>query len=135
MARRTRSCSEPIALDAGRIGNSAESSPGIRVFKGIPFAAPPVGALRWAAPQPVAKWDGVRDASKFGDVCLQAAGPTTGPGARLNIAVLPDSPPLSEDCLYLNVWTFCGERERAPPRHGVFLRRSVHGRLGLRAAV
>ena len=88
-----------------RIGNSAESSPGIRVFKGIPFAAPPVGALRWAAPQPVAKWDGVRDASKFGDVCIQPAGPTTGPGARLNIAVLPDSPPLSEDCLYLNVWT------------------------------
>ena len=96
---------EPIKLDAGSIGNSMESSPGVRVFKGIPFAAPPVGALRWQAPQPVAKWDGVRDASKFGDVCIQPAGPTTGPGARLNIAVLPDSPPLSEDCLYLNVWT------------------------------
>jgi para-nitrobenzyl esterase len=94
-----------IELDAGVIGNGTESSAGIRVFKGIPFAAPPVGALRWQAPQPVAKWNGVRDASKFGDVCIQPAGPTTGPGARLNIAVLPDSPPLSEDCLYLNVWT------------------------------
>jgi para-nitrobenzyl esterase len=94
-----------VQLDAGVVGNGAESSAGIRVFKGIPFAAPPVGALRWQAPQPVAKWTGVRDASKFGDVCIQPAGPTTGPGARLNIAVLPDSPPLSEDCLYLNVWT------------------------------
>lgn len=97
--------SEPLQLDAGRIGNSTESSPGVRVFKGIPFAAPPVGALRWQAPQPVAKWQGVRDAGEFGNVCIQAAGPTEGPAARLNIAVLPDSPPLSEDCLYLNVWT------------------------------
>jgi para-nitrobenzyl esterase len=77
----------------------------VRVFKGLPFAAPPVGALRWQPPQPVAKWDGVRDASRFGNVCIQPPGPTEGPGARLNIAVLPDSPPLGEDCLYLNVWT------------------------------
>jgi para-nitrobenzyl esterase len=96
---------EPLALDAGLLGNSLESSPGIRAFKGIPFAAPPVGALRWQGPQPVAKWTGVRDASRFGNVCIQPAGPTEGPGARLNIAVLPDSPPRSEDCLYLNVWT------------------------------
>jgi para-nitrobenzyl esterase len=96
---------EPIKLDTGQLGGSAESSSGVRVFKGIPFAAPPVGALRWQAPQPVARWQGVRDAGKFGNVCIQPAGPTTGPGARLNIAVLPGSPPLSEDCLYLNVWT------------------------------
>jgi para-nitrobenzyl esterase len=91
---------EPLELDAGSLGNSTESSPGIRVFKGVPFAAPPVGALRWREPQPVAKWDGVRDASKFGNVCIQPDG-----GARGNIAVGPGSPPLSEDCLYLNVWT------------------------------
>ncbi len=82
-----------------------ESSPGIRVYKGIPFAAPPVGEFRWREPQPVAAWQGTRDASEFGNVCIQAAGPTEGPNARLNIAVLPDSPPRSEDCLYLNVWT------------------------------
>jgi para-nitrobenzyl esterase len=96
---------EPLRLESGLLGKGADSSPGIRVYKGIPFAAPPVGALRWQAPQPVAKWEGVRDASRFGNVCLQPAGPTGGPGARLNIAVLPDSPPLGEDCLYLNVWT------------------------------
>jgi para-nitrobenzyl esterase len=95
---------EPIRLDTGSIGNSTESSPGIRAFKGIPFASPPVGALRWREPQPVAKWDGVRDASKFGNVCIQPDGATRGPRG-MNIAVAPGSPPQSEDCLYLNVWT------------------------------
>ena len=91
---------EPLKLDSGEIGGGVESAPGIRAFKGIPFAAPPVGALRWTAPQPVAKWSGVRDASKFGDVCIQPPGQ-----GRLNIANMEGSPPTSEDCLYLNVWT------------------------------
>ena len=95
---------EPLKLDTGSLGNSTESSPGIRGFKGIPFAAPPVGALRWREPQPVAKWDGVRDASKFGNVCIQPDGAARGPKG-LNIAVGPGSPAQSEDCLYLNVWT------------------------------
>ena len=96
---------EPIRLDVGLLGGGTESSSKVRVYKGIPFAAPPVGELRWAAPAPVAKWDGTRDASKFGNICIQPPGPTEGPQARLNIAVLPDSPPMDEDCLYLNVWT------------------------------
>jgi para-nitrobenzyl esterase len=96
---------EPLKLDAGLLGGSTSSSANVRVFKGIPFAAPPVGALRWAPPQPVAKWSGTRDAGKFGNVCIQPPGPTSGPQARTNIAVMPDSPPLGEDCLYLNVWT------------------------------
>ncbi|HVY66211.1 MAG TPA: carboxylesterase family protein [Gammaproteobacteria bacterium] len=91
---------EPLKLDAGQLGGSTESSPGIRVFRGIPFAAPPVGALRWQPPQPVPKWRGVRDAGKFGNVCLQPAGQ-----GRLNIAFMEGSPPAAEDCLYLNVWT------------------------------
>jgi para-nitrobenzyl esterase len=91
---------EPLKLDSGEIGGSVESAPGIRAFKGIPFAAPPVGALRWTAPQPVAKWSGVRDASKYGNVCIQPPGQ-----GRLNIANMEGSPPTSEDCLYLNVWT------------------------------
>jgi para-nitrobenzyl esterase len=101
----TAAIPEPVKLDSGLVGGSAPSSAGVRVFKGIPFAAPPVGALRWQPPQPVAKWEGQRDAGQFGNVCIQPPGPTSGPQARLNIAVLPDSPPLSEDCLYLNVWT------------------------------
>jgi para-nitrobenzyl esterase len=98
------SLSAPLMLDSGLLGGSVESSPGVHAFKGIPFAAPPVGALRWQAPQPVAKWDGVRDAGKFGNVCIQPDGADRGPKG-LNIAVAPGSPPMSEDCLYLNVWT------------------------------
>jgi para-nitrobenzyl esterase len=96
---------EPLKLDSGLLGGSVEFAPGVRAFKGIPFAAPPVGALRWQAPQPVAKWSGVRDASKYGNVCIQPPGPSSGPQARLNIANMEGSPPPSEDCLYLNVWT------------------------------
>ena len=69
---------------------------GITVFKGIPFAAPPVGNLRWKAPQPVQKWQGVREAKEFGPNPMQE--PIFGDmnfGTKAN----------SEDCLYLNIWT------------------------------
>ena len=75
-------------------GRQAE---GLAVFQGIPFAAPPVGALRWREPQPVQAWNGVRKADTTAASCMQkpdmpvSAGGTTGA--------------LSEDCLYLNVWT------------------------------
>ena len=86
-------------IDTGTLHGA--SADGVVSFKGIPFAQPPVGDLRWRAPQPVAKWTGVRRANAFGSPCVQPKG--TG---RLNVAVdLPDSPPASEDCLYLNVWT------------------------------
>jgi para-nitrobenzyl esterase len=91
--------SDPVRLDAGAISGGPNAE-GVRVFKGIPFAAPPIGDLRWRAPQPVIPWDGVRAADEFGDVCVQPPGQ-----GRLNIAVLPDGPGMSEDCLYLNVWT------------------------------
>src|SRR4051812_9108877 len=69
---------------------------GIRSFKGLPFAAPPVGDLRWKEPQPVQNWDGVRPAKAFGPRAMQA--PIFGDmGFRSN--------GMSEDCLYLNVWT------------------------------
>jgi para-nitrobenzyl esterase len=76
---------------------------GVRAFKGIPFAAPPLGPLRWKEPQAVAKWDGVRKAEQFGNVCAQPSQTSRVPN---NVSVdLPDSPKTSEDCLYLNVWT------------------------------
>jgi para-nitrobenzyl esterase len=73
---------------------------GVRVYRGIPFAAPPVGALRWREPQPPASWSGVRDATRFGPRCMQASGNLQGrvADAAMNL-------PISEDCLYLNVWT------------------------------
>jgi len=68
----------------------------VRVFKGIPYAAPPIGALRWKAPQPVAPWSGVRPAKEYGHDCMQE--PFGGDAAPLG------TPP-DEDCLVLNVWT------------------------------
>ena len=70
---------------------------GLGVFRGIPYAAPPVGSLRWRAPQPVTPWTGVRSAAAFGTACPQKSGLSLEGGG--------DPGPLSEDCLYLNVWT------------------------------
>jgi para-nitrobenzyl esterase len=69
---------------------------GIASFKGIPFAAPPVGNLRWKSPQPVIPWTGIRKADEFGPGPIQ----DTSFGAKLGG---PQN--VSEDCLYLNVWT------------------------------
>jgi len=68
---------------------------GVAEFLGIPYAAPPVGQLRWRPPVPHASWSGVRDATQFGNICLQVTtlGPFAGP-ANAN-----------EDCLYLNVYS------------------------------
>src|SRR5688572_16248619 len=85
-----------VTIDSGTIAGTAGASPNIRAFKGIPFAAPPVGANRWRAPQPVAKWSGVRAATEYAPRCTQGGG--GGPNANA-------PPPTSEDCLYLNVWT------------------------------
>ncbi len=70
---------------------------GVRSFKGIPFGQPPVGDLRWREPQPVKNWSGVRKADQFGPRCMQRTGPGADYWFRGN--------GMSEDCLYLNVWT------------------------------
>jgi para-nitrobenzyl esterase len=80
------------------IGVSSERQAGVAVFKGIPFAAPPVGNARWQAPRPPANWAGERMADTFGPDCMQQPYPQGSffyRPARLS----------SEDCLYLNVWT------------------------------
>ena len=89
------SASGPIAAaPSGPVQGSAEGS--LHVFKGIPYAQPPVGPLRWRAPQP-ATWTAVKDASQFGPMCVQ---PKPKPGG-----VYYEKPmPMSEDCLSLNVW-------------------------------
>lgn len=69
---------------------------GVRIFRGIPFAQPPVGDLRWKAPQPVENWEGVRRADTFGPRCMQR---------QFFQDMIFFSDGMSEDCLYLNVWT------------------------------
>ena len=79
------------AVTGGRVQGTATD--GVGVFKGIPFAAPPVGDLRWRQPQPVKAWTGVKQATAFAPGCMQSSFMSMGPSNY------------SEDCLYLNVWT------------------------------
>ncbi|MFH1593267.1 MAG: carboxylesterase/lipase family protein [Candidatus Omnitrophota bacterium] len=82
-----------IQLDSGSIRGTVQD--GARFYAGIPYAAPPVGELRWKPPQPVAPWSGIRECVKFGPICPQAP----SPGMKEE-----DIKTASEDCLYLNIW-------------------------------
>ena len=106
---------EQVKIDSGTVAGAISGQPTVRAFKGIPFAAPPVGENRWKAPQPVAKWEGVRKADAFGAPCAAGA-PAAGrgggggraaaaPGAAPQAPATPREPARAEDCLYLNVWT------------------------------
>ena len=64
---------EQVKIDSGTVAGTISGQPTVRAFKGIPFAAPPLGENRWKAPQPVAKWDGVRKADAFGAPCAAGA--------------------------------------------------------------
>ena len=87
--------SGPIVSVTGGQVKGAMLDRGGAVFKGIPYADPPVGNLRWREPMPVKAWTGVRDATKFGAICSQI--PMRG--------MVPATTAISEDCLSLNVWT------------------------------
>jgi para-nitrobenzyl esterase len=86
-----------VRVDSGELQGVADD--GVVSYKGIPFAAPPVGELRWRPPQPAAWWTGVRQAAEFGADCMQGRlGPPPGPAASAERAP-------SEDCLFVNVWS------------------------------
>lgn len=93
--------SQPVKVTGGTISGTPARDTSITVFKGIPFAAPPVGPLRWRAPQPVVKWSGVKAADKFGASCMQSIVTERKPWTYEFMA----HNDVSEDCLYLNVWT------------------------------
>ena len=102
---------EQVKIDSGTVAGAISGQPTVRAFKGIPFAAPPVGENRWKTPQPVAKWEGVRKADAFGAPCAAGA-PAAGRGggggraaAAPQAPATPREPARAEDCLYLNVWT------------------------------
>jgi len=89
---------DPVRVEQGQLSGVPGSDPDVRVYKGIPFAAPPVGDLRWRAPKPSADWPGVRKADQFSATCMQ----TPYPEGSLYRS---EPQPVSEDCLYLNIWT------------------------------
>jgi para-nitrobenzyl esterase len=95
-----REATAELRIDSGTIrGLVIGDKKDVHVYKGIPYAAPPIGELRWKPPQPVQAWTGVRDCFEFGPACPQQI--------PLFLASLPEmaiGAPLSEDCLYINVW-------------------------------
>lgn len=99
-----------VSTAAGKISGVTDSQ-GVTSYKGVPFAAPPVGKLRWQAPQPVEHWTDVRKADHFGDACYQNEAHSRLPWTE----PFMEQGPVSEDCLYLNVWTAAkSPNERRP---------------------
>jgi para-nitrobenzyl esterase len=93
---------EIVKVEGGLISGGMSSAGDVHFFKGVPFAAQPVGPLRWKAPQPVVPWDGVRSCVQFGPSPMQDK-PT--PFMMWSEEFLIRGEPIGEDCLYLNVWT------------------------------
>ncbi len=91
-----------VQVDGGVVSGRADAAGNLHIFKGIPFAAPPVGELRWKEPQPVVPWQGVRLCDSFGPSPMQGK---PVPFSMWSQEFLIPASPISEDCLYLNVWT------------------------------
>lgn len=94
-------------VESGRLEGVASADGAVRIFRGVPYAAAPVGALRWRPPQRPTRWGGARPAKQFAPACIQPPRPK---GSISDFGVEPDD----EDCLYLNVWT--GAREAGEKR-------------------
>jgi len=92
-----------LSIDGGKITGVTTPTKGIIAYKGIPFAAPPVGDLRWKEPQPVVPWSGVKVADTYGAAAMQVTwDPESFYGKEWRAS---GSVPFNEDCLYLNIWT------------------------------
>jgi para-nitrobenzyl esterase len=91
-----RAAAPRVTIDTGALEGAVDSATGVLVFRGIPYAAPPVGTRRWRPPQPAARWTGLRPAQQLGHNCMQRQ-----PYSDID----PFAAGISEDCLYLNVWT------------------------------
>lgn len=94
---------DPVRVQGGQLTGASTPTAGVRAYLGIPYAAAPVGDRRWKDPVPAPRWQGVREATRFGASCVQTLAP---PGGRLPWTTEFMTPgEISEDCLFLNVWT------------------------------
>jgi para-nitrobenzyl esterase len=101
-----------VQVSGGLIQGVSGQDTTITVFKGVPYAAAPVGELRWKAPQPVRPWKGVRVADHFGDICMQNS---QVPGSFYQVEFYQTIQPMSEDCLYLSLWTAASSANEKRP--------------------
>ena len=93
---------DTVSVEGGKLQGVLTENPDVMIFKGVPYAAPPVGELRWALPKPVIPWDGVKVADTFGSPSVQRG---RAPGSFYHKEFQPEPLlPTSEDCLFLNVW-------------------------------
>jgi para-nitrobenzyl esterase len=103
-----------LTIEGGKIAGVPTPTKGVIAYKGIPFAAPPVGDLRWKEPQPVVPWEGVKKADTYGDAASQTTwDPESFYGREWRAS---GSVPFTEDCLYLNIWTpAAGKKDKKLP--------------------
>jgi para-nitrobenzyl esterase len=103
-----------LTIEGGQLKGVETPTSGVIVYKGIPFAAPPVGKLRWREPQPVVPWKGVKTADKYGAAAMQITwDPQSFYGKEWRAS---GSVPFNEDCLYLNIWTpAAGDKHKKLP--------------------
>lgn len=103
---RLASAEDVVSVETGKLQGALNADKSVRLFKGVPFAAPPVGDLRWKAPQPPKSWTGVRAADKFGSACMQTN--------VFGDIYFRDAQP-SEDCLNLNIWIPANAKDKNLP--------------------
>ncbi len=101
-----------VQTDAGLVSGDLSGDGTVKIFMGIPFAAPPVGDLRWKAPQPAVPWEGVRECVELPPSAMQAP---PVPFRMWSQEFMAPMEPLSEDCLYLNVWTAAEKSDELRP--------------------
>lgn len=110
-----------VTVETGIVEGLPAADPRITAFRGIPFAAAPVGALRWKAPQPAPRWEGVRKTWQFGPIAMQSTPGLNTENLYSKEWHVDSTIPMSEDCLQLNVWTpACHTDEKLPVMVWIF---------------
>ena len=105
---------DPIKISGGLVSGTVAG--GVQAYKGIPYARPPVGDLRWRPPQPAGPWSGTLITDEFSPICVQPD-PLGGHSIFTRLFFTPIEP-RSEDCLYLNVWTTGQAGDKRPVKIG-----------------
>ena len=103
---------KPVQTTRGMLQGIPGKDASVTVFRGVPYAAPPIGNLRWRAPQAAHSWAGIRHADRFGNICVQNP---LKPGSFYQVEFYESPEPMSEDCLYLNLWTAASSASEKRP--------------------